>query len=442
MTWLSKISIFLSRDIWRLKISKLSRGRRILIKQIRVVVLAFRGFAEDRCSLRASALTFLTLLSIVPVFALAFGIAKGFSLESVLETQLTRVFHGNEMVLNKILEFSRNQLHRTHGTVVAGVGIVFLLWTVLKLVGNIEHAFNDIWGIRKPRPFGRKITDYLIIIFIAPVVLAISGSLTAFLSAQPERLIAKYEFLRFVGPAMMFSIQLFPFIFLWLLFSFVYIFIPNTKVRISSAIVAGFTAAFIFHCSQWAYFKFQVTLFDKYSAIYGSLAAFPLFLMWLEVSWMILLFGSEMSFAAQNADMYEFEQDARKASVRFKRLVALYVLDFIVSKFKKGEPPPSDGDIINDLDIPARLARLVLDDLEASGQILCVVGASGERERNYVPAIPLDKIRVRTVLKKLDELGVNNIPLKTTKELRELEDALRHFDKAVAKSKGNIPLGG
>ena len=442
MTWLAKTSAFLTRDIWRLKISKLSRGRRLLIKQIRVVVLAFRGFVEDRCALRASALTFLTLLSIVPVFALAFGIAKGFSLEHVLETQLTRVFQGNEMVLNKILEFSRNQLQRTHGTVVAGVGICFLLWTVLKLVGNIEHAFNDIWGIRKPRTFGRKITDYLLIIFVAPVVLAIAGSLTAFISAQPERLIARYDFLRFVGPAMMFSIQLFPFLVLWVLFSFTYIFIPNTKVKMSSAVVAGFAAALIFHCAQWAYFTFQVNLFDKYSAIYGSLAAFPLFLMWLEISWMILLFGSEMSFATQNADMYEFEQDARKASVRFKRLVSLYVLDFIVSRFKKGEPPPSDEDIINDLDIPVRLARLVLDDLESAGQISCVVVGDGERAQHYAPAVPLDKITVRTVLKKLDGLGVNDIPLKTTKELRELEESLRYLDKAAAKSKGNIPLGG
>ena len=157
---------------------------------------------------------------------------------------------------------------------------------------------------------------------------------------------------------------------------------------------------------------------------------------------MILLFGSEMSFAAQNADMYEFEQDARKASVRFKRLVSLYVLDFIVSRFKKGEPPPSDGDIINDLDIPARLARLVLDDLENAGQISRVLVGDGERGQNYAPAVPLDKITVQTVLKRLDGLGVNDIPLKTTKELRELEAALRHFDKAAAKSKGNIPLGG
>jgi len=208
---------FVTRDIWRLRLSRLPRGRRFLIKQIRVVVLALRGFSEDKCALRASALTFLTLLSIVPIFALVFAVAKGFSLESKLETQLTNVFSENEAILNKILEFSRNQLQLTNGGVVAGLGVVLLLLTVLKLLGNIEKAFNEIWGVRKPRSFGRKLADYLLIMFIAPLFLVISGSLTAFLSAQPLILIAKYEFLRFIGPALMFSIKLFPFFLLWAL---------------------------------------------------------------------------------------------------------------------------------------------------------------------------------------------------------------------------------
>jgi membrane protein len=406
-----------------------------------VVVLALRGFSEDKCALRASALTFLTLLSIVPIFALVFAVAKGFSLESKLETQLTNVFSENEAILNKILEFSRNQLQLTNGGVVAGLGVVLLLLTVLKLLGNIEKAFNEIWGVRKPRSFGRKLADYLLIMFIAPLFLVISGSLTAFLSAQPGILIAKYEFLRFIGPVLMFSIKLFPFFLLWALFSFIYAFIPNTKVRIAPMLVAGFAAAVIFHFAQWFYFYLQVKLFVKYSAIYGSLATFPLFLTWLEISWMIMLLGAEIAFASQNADTYEFEQDSRKASPRFRRLTALYILDFIVERFKKGCVPPSEDEIIGSLEVPARLARLVLYDLESAGVVSRVVLEDGASVR-YQPGMPLEKITAQRVSVLLDALGVADIPLKRTHSLHVLESALKRIEKASEKSKGNILLGG
>jgi len=414
----------------------------LLIKHIRVLALAFRGFAEDKCALRASALTFLTLLSIVPIFALVFAVAKGFSLDSMLEAQLNKAFHGNEEVLNKILEFSHRQLQITSGGVVAGIGVVFLLMTVLKLLGNIEKAFNEIWGVRKSRSIGRKLADYLLIMFIAPIFLVISGSLTAFLSAQPAVLIEKYEFLRFIGPAMVMSIKFFPFIILWTLFSFIYAFIPNTKVRVIPMLVSGLAAAVIFHYAQWFYFWIQVKLFVKYSAIYGSLATFPLFLMWLEFSWMIVLFGAEIAFATQNSDTYEFEQDSRKASRRFRNLAALYILDYIVERFRKESPPPSEEAIIGELEVPARLARLVLDDLEKTGVIARVLIDDDDGVTRYQPAIPLEEITAKRVLDRLDGLGVDDIPLRRNHSLHVLEDAVKRMAKAAEKSKGNIQLGG
>ncbi|MCK5393541.1 MAG: YihY/virulence factor BrkB family protein, partial [Candidatus Omnitrophica bacterium] len=195
-----KIVNFLTKDIWRIKLRDLPRSRSFFIKQLRIIILALREFAEDKCQLRASALTFYSLLSIVPVVAMAFGIAKGFGFEKVLEKQLLSKVSGQEQVLTQIFDFAKTLLENTKGGLVAGIGVVVLFWTVIKVLTNIERSFNDIWGIKKTRPLGRKFSDYLSVMVICPILLIVSSSITVFITTQTTMIIDKFVVLGVVAP--------------------------------------------------------------------------------------------------------------------------------------------------------------------------------------------------------------------------------------------------
>jgi len=168
LTVKSKMINFIKTDIWRIRIKSLPRKKSFFIKQLRILLLATRGFGQDKCLLQASALTFYSILSIVPVVAMAFGIAKGFGFQKLLENLLFEKFSGQEEVMIRVVDFARSLLENTKGGIIAGIGIVFLFWTVIKLLSNIERSFNDIWEIKKPRTYGRKFGDYLSIILISP----------------------------------------------------------------------------------------------------------------------------------------------------------------------------------------------------------------------------------------------------------------------------------
>lgn len=228
---IAQIIQFVTTDIWRIRSRKLSKTRSFWLEQFRVILLAFRGFNEDQCQLRASALTFYSLLSIVPVVAMAFGIAKGFGLETLLEKQLYARLPGQEEIIGQIVAFAHSFLENTRGGVIAGIGIVVLFWTVIKVLGNIEKSFNGIWGIKKQRSISRKFSDYLSIMLICPVLLIVSSSATVLIASQVTLIMEKISLLGFLSPAIMFLLNFLPYLVLWALFTFIYIFMPNVKVK-------------------------------------------------------------------------------------------------------------------------------------------------------------------------------------------------------------------
>ncbi|MBU1047734.1 MAG: YihY/virulence factor BrkB family protein, partial [Candidatus Omnitrophica bacterium] len=219
---ISKFIRFLTIDIWRIPLRKLPRGRSLLVRQLRIVLLAMRGFDEDKCQLRASALTFYSLLAIVPIVAMVFGIAKGFGIEKMLETQLVERLQGQEEVVRRIIEFAQSLLEKTKGGVVAGVGVALLFWTVIRVLSNIENSFNDIWGIKKSRSFARKFSDYLAIMLIAPVLIIMPGSITLAITSQFEFLMQKISLLGVIGPFLVVALKLVPYMVIWLFLSFMY----------------------------------------------------------------------------------------------------------------------------------------------------------------------------------------------------------------------------
>ena len=435
MSLLNKLINFLKIDVWRIRTKNISKLRSFWITQLRIILLSIRGFAEDKCQLRASALTFYSLLSIVPVVAMAFGIAKGFGFEQILEKQLMTRFPGQESVVAQIIGFANSMLENTKGGVIAGIGIAILFWTVIKVLGNIENSFNDIWGIKKSRSLGRKFSDYLSIMLICPILLIMSSSMTVLITSQVKLVLSKISLLGTLSPIILILLQIMPYCVIWVLFTFIYIFMPNTKVNPKSGLFGGIIAGTIYQVVQWAYITFQVGV-TKYGAIYVSFAALPLFLVWLQISWLIVLFGAEISFAEQNVETYEFEPDCLKASHSYKRLLTLRITQLCIKYFVEGKEPLNAKDFSNILEIPIRLVRDLLYDLSESG-VLIEVKTSENKSSAYHPAIYLDQLTIKNVLNMLDERGINNIPVAESKELEVLKHSLNTFDEQNKSSKEN-----
>jgi len=415
-----------------------SRGKSLLIRFLRVVVLAIRGFNENKCKFRASALTFFSLLSIVPVVALMFGIAKGFGLQERVAAQILEKMKGQEEVANRVIAFSNSLLDQTSGGVIAGVGVIFLFWTIISLLSNIEGSFNDIWGVVKPRTFGRKVSDYLVTMLVCPILLAVAGGATIFLSGQIQTLTEKFPMLNNFGPAFWLVMKLLPYLTVWISFTFIFIFMPNTKVGFVSGLIAGIVAGTLFQLVQWGYVNCQVQLTAKY-AIYGSFAALPLFLLWLQFSWFIILFGAEVSFAHQNVETYEFEPDCLSASHSFKTLLSILITQRLVRRFCDGEKPIDASDLSHELEIPVRLVRQLLYDLSESG-IISEVRKGEDKELAYQPATDVDKLTVKFIIDRLEQRGTSSIPVLRSAEMDKLSDCLRQFDATIEKSPANVLL--
>jgi membrane protein len=437
-TMLSRIIQFVKVDIWRIRLRSLPRSRSVLITQLRIILLALRGFYEDKCQLKASALTFYSLLAIVPVLAMAFGIAEGFRLRETLEEQLREKLAGQEEVLTRVIGFADSLLENTKTGMVAGIGILLLLWTVIKVLGSIERSFNDIWGVKKPRSFGRKLSDYLSMMLICPILFIISSSVTVFIAGQIKLITERIDLLGAISPLIFASLKLVPYCVIWGLFTFIYIFMPNTKVNFRSALLAGIAAGTIYQIVQWAYIHFQVGV-ARYNAIYAGFAALPLFLIWLQLSWLIVLFGAEISFAHQNVDTYEFEPDCLRVSNRFKKLMALRITHLLVKNFCAGEKPWTAAQISHTLEIPIRLVRQVLFEL-AEARIVSETVGEGEREVAYQPAQCPEKYTVEYVVDALDERGSDDIPVAESAELEKLSQSLASFDEVIQKSPANVSL--
>ncbi|MFA5355944.1 MAG: YihY/virulence factor BrkB family protein [Candidatus Omnitrophota bacterium] len=433
-----KIINFIKRDIWRIKTSKIPRKKFFLIQNLRIAILALRGFNEDKCSLRSSALTFYTLLSVVPIFAMAFGIAKGFGFEKLLEQHILEKFPAQNDAIVNIINFANTMLEHTRGGVVAGIGVVVLLWSVIKVLTNIEKSFNDIWGVKKMRDLGRRLSDYLSVVLICPIFLIFSSGLTVFIRSQAIMVMEKISLLGAVSPLILFLLELLPYTVMWAVFTFIYIFIPNTKVNWRSAIIAGVLAGTIYQAVQLLYVNFQIGV-AKYNAIYGSFAALPLFLVWLQLSWRIVLFGAEVSFAHQNVDTYEFEPDCLNVSRSFRKTLSLLVTSLLVKNFIRGDKPLTASGISHEFEIPIRLLRDILNEL-LEAKIISEIKTEEGKGLAYHPGRDINLLTIKYVLDRIDESGSGDIPVAQTKEFNMINASLKSFGDLIERSPANLLL--
>jgi membrane protein len=432
---ISRIINFIRIDIWRIRLDDLPFKHSIFIKTLRVLILSVRGFDQDKCLLRASALTFYTLLSIPSLIAMLFGISKGFGFEKRLEATLMENVPGQEEFMTKVIAFSTSLLEQTKGGIIAGIGVAVLFWSVLKVLHHIESSLNDIWEIRESRSWGRKISDYLSVMLIAPVFILMSGSITVFITTQITEITHKVPLLGYLSPLFSFSFQLMPYVLIWVLFTVIYVLMPNTKVSLKAGILGGIIAGTGYQIFQGIYIQFQIGV-AKYNAIYGSFAALPLFLFWVQITWWIVLFGAEISFASQNHITYEYEPGGLKVSPAFKRLLTLQVAHLLIHNFKEGQRPLTDSRISECLGMPIRLLHRILREL-VSARLFVQTRTKVDGKYGYQPARDINGLSIRNVIEAIDQNGVDNIPVAKAEELKALSDSLKQFSEAMEKSPAN-----
>ena len=263
--------------------------------------LTIRFFTEKRVLTQASALTYSTLLAIVPMLAVVFAIARGFGYNKYIEMWFREVLASQPQVADVIVSFVNSYLIHTKSGIFLGVGLIFMLYTVLMLVNNVEETFNQIWQVNNSRPIIRSFANYLAMFFLFPIIIVISTGLSIFM----ETVAGKMDDFVILEPIVHKLFSFFPFMLMSLLFIFLYVYMPNTKVRFSCAIIPGILAGLAMYLLQIAYIHSQLWV-TGYNAIYGSFAALPLFMLWVQISWAICLFGAQLTYTNQNLNRFGF----------------------------------------------------------------------------------------------------------------------------------------
>ena len=380
---------------------------RWLVQQYRLLFYTARGLLEHGTIVRSAALTFYTLMSLVPLVALVFAVVKGFGLADGLVENLYELFPRYPETVDYIVGFAENALARTRGGVVAAVGLVMLFWAVIRVFSSIENAFNNIWEVKVDRSIARQWTDYIAVVMIVPVLWILASTVGNYLEQQ----LGLYDKWYFTTLSRMASMVV-----IWTMFTLLYLIIPNARVRLGSALMAGIVAGTIFLLFQWGYVYVQRWM-TSYNAIYGSFAALPLFLIWMQTSWEILLFGGELSFAYQNIARFAEERESLRISYDQRRKVILAVMILVARNFRdRGGTLPAE-EIRRRLGLPTRIVNDILFQLVQAGQLIAVRSGEGERDVAFSPAHDLAQMTVYGILEAVERTGQTTLDLSQTPEL-------------------------
>ncbi|MBR1449729.1 MAG: YihY/virulence factor BrkB family protein [Prevotella sp.] len=392
--------------MWRIDDDKLPPVRRVLFAIIKTAFLAVRFFTTKRVLTQASALTYSTLLAIVPILAVVFAIARGFGYNKFIEVWFRDAFSSQPQVAEVIIGFVNSYLVHTKSGIFLGVGLIFMLYTVMMLVSNIEQTFNEIWQVKKKRSIFRTITDYLAMFFLFPILIVVSSGISLFLATVAKSL---PDFL-LLGPVVRWLIDATPYVLMSLLFVGLYVFMPNTHVKVKNAIVPGILAGIAMQLVQFFYIHSQLWV-TGYNAIYGSFAALPLFMLWVQISWTICLFGAELTYTSQNLDYYDYDARTDNISHRYQLMLSSVLMSRVCRRFAAGRRAATADDLRQETGIPIRIVNDLLYRLiEARLLIEISPDEKGDASR-YVPAESLDRLSVGVMIDRLEAQGQWQIDL-------------------------------
>ena len=386
--------------MWRISDEELPPVKRLLFAIIKTAYLAIRFFTTKRVMTQASALTYSTLLAIVPILAVVFAIARGFGYNKYIEVWFRDAFSSQPQVSEVIIGFVNSYLVHTKSGIFLGVGLVFMLYTVMMLVSNIEQTFNEIWQVKKKRSIFRTITDYLAMFFLFPILIVVSSGLSLFLATMARSL---PDFM-LLGPAVRWLIDSSPYVLMSLMFIALYVFMPNTHVKVKNAIVPGILAGIAMQLVQFFYIHSQLWV-TGYNAIYGSFAALPLFMLWVQISWTICLFGAELTYTSQNLDYYDYDASTDDISHRYQMMLSVLLMSRVCRRFADGRKAPTADELREETGIPIRIVNDLLYRLIEARLLIEISSDEKGEASQFVPAESLDNLSVGVLIDRLEAQG-------------------------------------
>jgi membrane protein len=410
--------------LWEQNPAELTMLQRVFLRQVQTVALVLRDFVVNQCFLRASALTYYTMLSLVPLLALTFALLKAFGVQNLLQPLIVEKLNvGDGLVAETILSYINNTQVAQLGT----FGLIFLIVAVVSLLTNVEKAFNHIWGVKAVRPLLRRFSDYLSVVLVAPVLIISAISMTSTLTNN--NLVQKLVEMQLVGSLILLLFKVAPFLFMWLTFTGLYVFMSNTRVEWRAAFIGGVVGGTLWQFAQVGYVHFQVGV-GRYNAIYGTMAALPIFMVWLYLSWVIVLFGLGVCYAKQNLRTSGRDLRGSEVSRNSFEQVALALLVTLSDRFLRGEPSLSNEQLAKLLFVPPRLCRNIIEVLQDIGFVAENCSLSGRCQ--YQLGRDAESLSLAEVVKQLRDHGEEALYLhphpQTSIALatcRKLEDLVR-----------------
>ena len=397
---IDEITDFLRYDLWRRTSTDFgSRSKRMFYQILRTVVLVVRGFASKDLNVRANSLTYSLVFAIVPILAMVVAVAKGFGVAEVIERQLQTSFLKDTNLVPIIMEMVDRYLETAQGGVFLGVGLLILIWAVYSFFRDVESAFNEVWDVKQSRSVIHQLVTYIAILFLIPVMMVASSGISIFINS----ITASLQSIPFFNSLQTNLVLLVQFVIVWGIFTWMYIVIPNTKVRFLSGLIPGILMGTIFMLLQLLS-MYVIVFLSRTSIVYGAFAVIPILLTWLQWTCLLILIGAQMSFAIQNNSRFEYERDLEHMSRRYKDCITLYILSLIIKRFDADEPPLTAQEIAEQEHLPVRLVLQLLSRLVETG-LLREVYTDGKEERTCQPALDTHKITVGMVFDRIDAQG-------------------------------------
>lgn len=420
---------FFTRSLWRVTEDDVSRSRYKSYNLLKITIQTVKCFIKDRVWIRAAALSYTTLFSIIPILALLFAIAKGFGFSNLMERFLRDGTVANGTI-DTVMNFIDNYLAYAKSGVFIGVGVIMLLWAIINLADSIESNMNAIWDVKKQRSYFRKLTDYMALFIIFPITIIMYAGVSIFMTTIYQQLADHYLISSFVH----ICIKLAPYIISGLVMTGLFLFIPNTKVKFKNAFIPGMITGIIFQAFLYIYIQIQMSV-SSYNAIYGSFAIIPMFMLWADISWSIILFGVEMSYVSQNIEQYNFGEEVDNVSRRYHDFLCVVVMSLICKRFEQGEPPYTASELSDAGEIPIRLTNRLLDELETVGLIYGLSNDAKSDTEHYLPAIAISKLSVGRLLSTLESHGCEDFKIDHTKEFSNQWNAfIGHKEEMYTKT--------
>jgi len=405
------------------------------ISVVKTVSLSVRSFLNRDLQTQACAMTYRTLLAIVPALALLLAIGRGFGLQSLLKEELFRLFPAQHVAIDYALNFVESYLEHTSEGVFVGVGIVFLIYTLISLVSNVESTFNLVWGVKEGRGFWRKITDYTAMLLILPVLMICAGGLSLLISSTIEAFFA-FEFLT---PLISWLLEFASWLMTWLFFTAVYILIPNTKVKFINALIAGIICGSGFLVLQWLFVTGTLYV-TRYNAIYGSFSVLPLLLLWLQLTWVVCLAGAVICYSSQNIFSFSMEREVSTISVRYRSKIIMAISTIAVKRFAAGLRPLSPHELTDYYEIPTRLVTEITDRLCTAGVLSRVIIDDKKEIYGFQPAISPDAMTAGEVARRLESLGTRNFIPDFDKNFSGVSSAMMKIADALSDIASDVRL--